>query len=280
LSICFLNGDFLPLDEARVSVLDRGFLLGDGVYEVIPVYNGKLFRGEDHLARLQASLDAIQMDNPLLPDQWLSLLRKLIERNGNGFLSLYLQVTRGVAMRDHAFPADTSPTVFAMCNPLKLVPAEVLQNGVAAVTLSDNRWLRCNIKAISLLPNVLLRQTAVEKDVSEALLIRDGQVTEGAASNVFLVKDGVVKTPPKSSFILAGITRDVVLELVHAGPYAAEETSIAEAELLEADEIWLSSSSKELLPVTRLNGKIVGDGKPGPAWSQTHDQFQHMKQQF
>jgi D-alanine transaminase len=275
--IVYLNGEFMPDTEARIPVLDRGFIFGDGVYEVIPVYGGKLFRFDEHLQRLQNSLDAIKISNPLDRTQWKTALSELINQNGGGDHSLYLQITRGSAKRDHALPEDVTPTVFAMCNELKPQPAEVIENGVAAITLDDIRWQRCHIKAISLLPNVLLRQEALDQGAAEAILIRGGQATEGAASNLFAVIDGVITTPPKGPLLLPGITRDLVLELAASHNLPHQEKDITLTELQQADEIWLTSSTREILSVTRLDGKTVADGKPGPLYKQMLTLYQDYK---
>ena len=277
MAIVYLNGVFCPASEAKVSVLDRGFLLGDGVYEVIPAYAGKLFRLKEHLDRLQSSLDAIRLENPLTYEQWEEMLNKLVQENYDSNLSIYLQVTRGVAVRDHAFPSDTSATVYAMANKIHSMPAEYYETGVAAITVEDNRWQRCDIKAISLLANVLLRQQAVDQGVAEAILIRDGHLTEGAASNIFVVIDGEIRTPAKGQYILPGITRDLVLELAIANHMSAAEKSISEEELISADEIWLTSSTKEILPVTQLNGQPVGSGKPGKIWQKASEIYRAYK---
>ena len=277
MSIVYLNGEFLPDSEARVPVLDRGFIFGDGVYEVIPVYSGKLFRFEEHLQRLQNSLNALKLSNPLTSDQWETTLSELIRQNGGGDQSFYLQITRGIAKRDHALPQNVTPTVFAMCNELKPQPADVIENGVAAITLDDIRWQRCHIKAISLLPNVLLRQEALDQGAAEAILIRDGLATEGAASNLFCVIDGVITTPPKGPMLLPGITRDLVLELAADHDLPHQEKDISLAELQQAEEIWLTSSTKEILSVTRLDGKAVADGKPGPLYKRMLTLYQDYK---
>lgn len=274
----YLNGEFMPDTEARISVLDRGFIFGDGVYEVIPVYGGKLFRFSEHLQRLQNSLDALRIDNPLSPEKWNQALNELIKQNGGGDLSLYLQITRGSAPRDHALPDNPVPTIFAMCNVLKPVSTEIVEKGVAAITLDDIRWLRCHIKAISLLPNVLLRQEALDQGAAEAILIRDGLATEGAASNLFAVINGVITTPPKSHMLLPGITRDLILELAIANGLPSQEKDIRLDELKHADEIWLTSSTKEILSVTRLDGHPVAEGKPGPLYQRVLALYQDYKQ--
>jgi len=279
----YLNGTFLPLNQAMVPVLDRGFIFGDGVYEVIPAYGGKLFRLAEHLARLDHSLAGVRINNPLAHAQWDEILSELLRRNttpDNPDQYIYLQVTRGVAKRDHAFPQGVTPTVLAMSNPLPPVPEAFTTQGITAVTLPDIRWKYCHIKAIALLPNILLRQEAVERGATEAILIRDGTVTEGAASNLFIVTQGTVITPPKGPLLLPGITRDLILELAQAAGIAHREAAISEAELRAADEIWLTSSTKEIMPVTRLDDVTVGDGKPGPLWQRMTVLFQDYKQQL
>jgi D-alanine transaminase len=270
--IVYLNGEFLPLDQAKVSVLDRGFLFGDGIYEVIPVYGGRLFRLDEHLQRLEGSLAGIRMQSPLSRSDWEKILSRLI--GGEHDQSVYLQITRGAALkRDHAIPDDVTPTVFAMCMPIAPIPVA----GVSAVTLDDIRWQYCHIKAITLLPNVLLRQQAIDRGGVEAILARNGYVTEGAASNVFAVIDEVVVTPPKSHDLLPGITRDLILELACEHRIAAEERALALAELQRASEIWLTSSTREVLPVIRLDGKAVGDGIPGRVWREMYAIYQAYK---
>ena len=275
----YLNGEFLPLAEARIPVLDRGFIFGDGVYEVIPVYSGKPFRLDAHLLRLQASLDGIRLANPHGAESWRTLIAKLIAAQAYDDQSLYVQVTRGVAPRDHAFPKGVAPTVFMMANPL-VTPSQTLKaSGVCAITASDNRWLRCDIKAVSLLPNVLLRQQAVDAGCAETILLRDGFLTEGAASNIFVMKDGVLLAPPKSNFMLPGITYDVVLELAATHGIAHEVRAIPEAEVRSADELWMTSSTREVLAITQLNGQPVGDGRPGPAAQRMDAFYQQYKKQ-
>jgi D-alanine transaminase len=274
----YLNGVFLPIEQACVPVLDRGFLFGDGVYEVIPVYGGNLFRLEQHLQRLDHSLAGVRIGNPMSRTLWRDTLDELVERNGGGDQSIYFQVTRGAApKRDHAFPANVLPTVFMMSTPLAPLPADLAQNGIAAVTLADIRWQKCDIKAITLLPNVLLRQEALDKGAAEAILLRDGLAVEGAASNLFTVKDGAIITPPKGPQLLPGITRDLILELAAAHQVPHREAVITEAELRAADEIWLTSSTREILPVTRLDGQAVSGGKPGPVWARLIGLYQEYK---
>jgi len=276
-SIVFLNGSYLPMSEARVPVLDRGFIFGDGVYEVIPVYGRRPFRMPEHLRRLQYSLDAIRIDNPHTEEAWTRLVLGLIDRCPHDDQSLYLQVTRGVARRDHAFPKGARPTVFMMTNALSTPSPELLSTGAAAVTATDNRWLRCDIKSTALLGNVLMRQLAVDAGAHETVMIRDGFLTEGSASNVFVVRDGVILAPPKSNLILPGTTYDVVLELAQANAMPVEIRPVSEAELRAADELWITSATREVLAVTRLDGKPVGDGTPGPVFRRMHAAFGEFK---
>ncbi len=279
----YLNGRFLPLAEAGVSPLDRGFLYGDGVYEVIPVYSRRAFRIDEHLQRLQATLDGISLGNPLAVDAWKSLIFKLIEAAPWDDQSIYLQVTRGADdKRDHAFPPASVPaSVFAFASPLLTTPAEVRAQGVAAITVPDLRWSRCDLKVISLLANVLARQQAVAQGCAEALLIRDGHMKEGAASNIFVVKDGVLLAPPKTQLMLPGITYDVILELAESHGQRLEIREIHENELRAADEVWMSSSTKEILAITTLDGQPVGSGelagKPGPFGEQMWQWYQDFK---
>lgn len=280
----YLNGVYMPIAEASISVLDRGFIFGDGVYEVIPVYSGKAFRLAEHLRRLQFSLDGIRLQNPHSEIGWTDIINELIARNEAQDQYLYLHITRGVAKRDHAFPnPPVTPTVFMMSNPLLTPPAALLQSGVCAVTEQDNRWLRCDIKAISLLPNVLLRQAAVDAGCAETILIRAGSMgagafmTEGAASNIFLAKNGTLLAPPKDNLMLPGITYDVILELAAANGIPHEVRRIAAAELLTADELLMTSSTKEVMAITQLDGKPVGTGKPGAMFARLHALYQDFK---
>ncbi len=272
----YLNGHFMPIDKACISVLDRGFIFGDGVYEVIPVYSRKPFRLTAHLQRLQHSLDGIRLKNPHTNHEWRQLLTQIIEKNEGEDQSVYLHITRGVAKRDHAFP-DVPPTVFIMSNPLTPPAAELLENGVTAITASDNRWVRCDIKSISLLPNVLLRQLAVDEKAAETILIRDGYLTEGSASNIFVVKNQVLLVPPKSHLMLPGITYDVTLELAASHDIIHAVREVTEDELFTAEEIMLTSSTREIMAITHLNGKMVGTGKPGPKFRQLHQLYQQYK---
>ena len=278
MTTAYLNGTFLPLEDASVPVMDRGFLFGDGVYEVIPVYAGRLFRLAHHLQRLRNSLQAVHIDNPLADSDWETMLTELVNRNATPDQAVYLQVTRGVAAkRDHAFPADTQPTLFAMSTPMAASADIDSIAGAIAITLPDVRWKLCNIKAITLLPNVMLRQQAVDAGAVEAILIKDGYAIEGAASNVFIVKNDLLITPPNGPALLPGITRDLIIELAanHAIPF--READITEAELFAADEIWLSSSTREISPVTLLDDTVISAGKPGPLWKRMITLYQQYK---
>jgi D-alanine transaminase len=273
----FLNGKFLPIEQAMVPVLDRGFIFGDGVYELIPVYSRAPFRMDDHLARLERSLAAVRIKNPYTREKWREIILQLIAKQPWEDQAVYFQVTRGVAKRDHAFPAGVEPTVFVMCNPLVNPPRELVEKGGSAVTAVDNRWLRCDIKSISLLGNVLARQVSADALAQETILFRDGKLTEASASNVFIVKRGVLLSPPKSNLILPGITYDVVAEIAQAAKIPLEFRDISEAEVRGADEVWATSSSKEILAIVMLDGKPVADGKPGPLFKRAFALYQEFK---
>lgn len=276
MTIVYLNDDFIPLSHARVSVLDRGFTFADGVYEVIPVFSGAPFRLAEHLQRLRNSLDGVSLPLDYDRAKWQSLIAQLLTLNAvSGDASIYVQVTRGAAERNHCYQAGSTPTVFICCKPLQETD---LSRGVGAVLHEDIRWEYCHIKAVALLPNVMLKQYAREKDGSiEAILYRDGYITEGAASNVFIVAGVTVTTPPKSNRLLPGITRDLVVELLGASPYQCREVPVSKAELLQADEIWITSSTLGIAPVARLDGRPVGGGKPGPAWRGIDTIYQAFK---
>ncbi|GAB4290430.1 MAG: D-amino acid aminotransferase [Methylophaga sp.] len=273
----FLNGEYLPVEQARVSVLDRGFLMGDGVYEVIPVYRGMPFRLEPHLQRLQHSLDGVRMRNPYSIGEWRDIIARLIRDNEGENQAVYLQVTRGVAPRDHVFPEGIEPTVFVMTNPMKPLPDGYKKQGIKAITVEDIRWAQCDIKAITLLPNSLLRQKAQDVGAQEALLIRDGFMTEGSSSNSYAVLEGVVYTAPKDEKVLPGITRDLVVELLESAGIPYREEAVSAEQLKQADEIWISSSTREVLPVTTLDNEPVGKGSPGPVWQQVDALYQRYK---
>ena len=273
----FLNGEYVATENAHISVMDRGFLFGDGIYEVIPVYHGSLFRFDSHLERLENSLNLTHIENPYSRDEWREIMLPLIDATKDQYV--YFQVTRGVAeKRDHAFPVGVKPTIFMMCN--DIAPFNGKEDGVKAISLEDNRWSSCNIKAIALLGNILLRQQAVENDCAEAILVREGYVTEGSASNVFAVIDGVLITPPKSNFILAGITRDVILELAVANNIPVSEEVISLEALKTASEIWFASSTREILPVVELDGQPVANGQVGQLWHRMNDLLQTYKTHY
>src|SRR5262245_10800018 len=278
MSKVFLNGKLLPVDEAKVSVLDRGFIFGDGVYELVPVYSRVPFRMEEHLVRLERSLGETRIRNPYSRAQWRGHIYGLIDAQAFEDQGVYFQVTRGAAKRDHAFPKNVEPTVFMMANPLVNPPREHVERGGAAVSAPDNRWLRCDIKSISLIGNVLMRQLSAEAEASETILFRDGKLTEASASNVFIVKQGVIISPPKSNLILPGITYDVIVELAQASKLPMQFRDVAEAEVRGADEVWVSSSSKEVFPIVSLDGKPIGDGRPGPAFRRMYQLYQDFKQ--
>lgn len=267
--VVYLNGGYQPLEEARVSVVDRGFTFSDGIYEVLPVFYGKIFRFNEHLDRLDNSLSAIRIINPYSRDEWREICENILERNpSNEGQSIYIQITRGVGDRNHIYGTDLKPTVFVMCRP---VGERNFTDGIKAITHEDIRWQYCYIKSTALLANVLLRQHAFDADGSrEAILIRDGRLTEGAASNVFVVAGGVIKTPEKDGSILPGITRDLVVELLRNSGYECLETNIMGEKLRDADEIWITSSTIGIAPVTVLDGSAVGNGHPGPMWERAN----------
>jgi D-alanine transaminase len=269
----------MPLDEAKVPVLDRGFIFGDGVYEVVPVYSKVPFRLEEHLNRLERSLGAVGIRNPYTREQWRGFIAGVVERQPFEDQGVYFQVTRGVAKRDHAFPKDAQPTVFMMSNPLVPPPRAQVERGASAITARDNRWLRCDIKSISLIGNVLLRQLSADADAVETILFRDGKLTEASSSNVFIVKHGVILSPPKNELILPGITYDVVVELARGHAMPLEMRDITESEVRGADEIWVSSSSKEVLAVVELDGQAVGEGRPGAVFRRMHQLYQDFKRE-
>jgi D-alanine transaminase len=276
----YLNGEYMPLGQACVPVLDRGFLFGDGVYEVIPVYGGHPFRLQQHLDRLESSLKAIRIPSPHSVEEWKQIFQGLIDTTPGQDSGLYLQVTRGVAPRDHSFPEFVRPTVFAMLNPIKPVSPEILHTGIKAVVREDIRWDRCDIKSVSLLGNVLLKQEAIEAGAAETIMVRDGRVTEGSISNIFVVKTGEIITPARDQFLLGGITRDLVLELARRHGLPVREAEIREPFLRAADEIWTTSSTREVLPVTQLDGNPVGDGRPGPVWETIRTLYGQCKERL
>ncbi|TRZ89312.1 MAG: D-amino acid aminotransferase [Rhodocyclaceae bacterium] len=283
----FLNGRWLPADQARVSVMDRGFLFGDGVYEVIPVYSRQVFRLDQHLARLQKSLDGIQLDNPYRPEEWIAFVTQLANEAEWEDQSIYIQVTRGpMPVRNHAFPEEITPTAVLLAEPMTPPPASQSEQGIGAVSAADIRWLRCDLKTTSLLANCLLRQLAVSAGCVETVLFRDGFLTEGSASSIFVVKGGVLLAPIKNHLMLPGITYDVVLELAAQHGLPHEVRDITEAETRDADELWMCSSTKEVLPIVTLDGRAVGaavgsgvgtGGTPGPVFAQMYAWYQEFK---
>jgi len=275
--VVYLNGEFVALDNARISVLDRGFIYGDGVYEVVPIYRRQPFRMPQHLRRLQYSLDGIRLANPHTEKQWDTLIHELAAKQPFPDQALYLQVTRGVAKRDHSFPPGVPPTVFMMSNPLPLPSREQIEDGVAVVTAEDNRWHRCDLKTTSLVANVLMRQLAVDHNAVETIMFRNGYLTEASASNVLIVKHGTVIAPPKDHLILPGITYDATLEVARDAGVPVEVRKVTGAEALAAEEMWLSSSTKEVLAVTRVDGAPFGDGVPGPVFRKVWQAFQDKK---
>lgn len=279
MGLVYLNGTFSPLEEARVSVMDRGFLFGDGIYEVVPVYGRKAFRLEEHLTRLDRSLAQVRIANPHTAAQWQTLVEKIIAAADFEDQSVLLQVTRGVSpVRNHAFPnSPPEPTVFILAEPLNPPDAKLKAEGVTAVSAADNRWLRCDIKAISLLANCLLRQKAIDEGCAETVMFRDGILTEGAASNIFVVKDGTVLAPQKNHLMLTGITYDVVLELAARLALPLVVRDITDSEVRNADELWLSSSTKEILPIISLDNRPIGNGRPGPIYGVMDQGYQQFK---
>lgn len=275
--LVYLNGAFLPPGEACISPLDRGFLFGDGVYEVIPSYRGAFFLLDEHLERLGRSLAGIRIAEPRPEEGWSRLLERLLERNPGGDRSVYLQVSRGVAPRDHAFPAGATPTVFAMVSPIVPTRPDPAEAGIGAITLPDQRWGRCDIKSIALLANVLARQQAVDSGAVEAILLRDGVVTEGAASNVFVVHGEIVSTPPLGHSILPGITRRFLVDTLREAGWDCRETPVSGEALRSADEIWVTSSTREVVPVTTLDGHPVGGGRGCPVWQRALGIFRRTR---
>jgi len=275
--IVYLNGQFLPIEEAKVPVLDRGFIYGDGVYELIPVYRRRPFRLPQHLTRLQHSLDGIRLANPHSETEWTEIVSEVIARQPFDDQGVYFQVTRGVAKRDHTFPPGVAPTVFMMSNPLVSPTAEQIEKGVAVVTADDNRWQRCDLKTISLVGNVLMRQLAADAGAVETVMFRDGSLTEASASNVLVVIHGVIVAPPKNNLILPGITYGAAYEFAHEAGLPFEMRPVSRAEVLIADEMWLSSSTKEVVAVTTMDGRPFASGTPGPMFRKVHALFQEHK---
>jgi D-alanine transaminase len=283
--LCYLNGEYTPISQAKVSVLDRGFIFGDGIYEVVPVYGRRLFRFDEHMARMNRSLSKLRIDNPHGRDEWLARCRKLVasvgDATGTDDLLVYIQVTRGVAPRDHVMPPGLVPTVFMMVNPMKPATAEQRHHGVSCVTARDFRWERGDIKSISLLGNVLARQISADRGALETIMFRDGFLTEAAASNVWIAHEGALLGPPKSEHVLEGIRVELLRELCEDCGIAYNLRPLSEADVLTADEVMLSSATKEILPVTRIDGEGVGHGalrgKPGPVYARLYEAYQQAK---
>jgi len=283
--LCYLNGEYTPISQAKVSVLDRGFIFGDGIYEVVPVYGRRLFRFDEHMARMNRSLSKLRIDNPHSRDDWLARCRKLVasvgDATGTDDLLVYIQVTRGVAPRDHVMPPGLVPTVFMMVNPMKPATAEQRHHGVTCVTARDFRWERGDIKSISLLGNVLARQISADRGALETIMFRDGFLTEAAASNVWIAHEGALLGPPKSEHVLEGIRVELLRELCEDCGIAYNLRPLSEADVLTADEVMLSSATKEILPVTRIDGEGVGHGalrgKPGPVYARLYEAYQQAK---
>ncbi len=283
---CYLNGHYQPLSQTSVNVMDRGFIFGDGIYEVVPVYAQRLFRFDEHMARLSRSLSKLRITNPHSREQWLALCRSLMastfEATGATDQLVYIQVTRGVAPRDHVMPPGLTPTVFMMANPMKQASAEQRHAGVACTTARDFRWERGDIKSTSLLGNVLARQMSADHGAIETIMFRDGYLTEAAASNVWIVHEGALLGPPKSDHVLEGIRVELLRELCEDCGVAYNLRPIPEADVMSADEVMLSSATKEVLPVTRIDNEMVGHGalrgKPGPVYARLHEAYQRAKQ--
>ncbi|HEY7962774.1 MAG TPA: D-amino acid aminotransferase [Steroidobacteraceae bacterium] len=281
LPLCYLNGAYLPLSEARISPLDRGFLYADGVYEVMPVYGGRPFRFGAHQERLGRSLAGISMEDPHSVPEWRAILGELIARNGGGDQYVYWQVTRGAQHgRTHAPLPRIPRTVFAFCAPFPVTPPALLEQGLACVTATDTRWARCDIKSVALLANVLLRQLSVDAGAAETILLRDGELTEASASAVHVVLGGEVLMPPNSRRILPGTTRSAVEEMAARAGIACRVLPVTEAQLRAADEVWLSAATREVQPVTSLDGHAVGSGKPGPLWRRVYEELQRFKREL
>lgn len=280
LPLCYLNGEYVALRDARISPLDRGFLFADSVYEVQPVFAGRMFLFREHCERLDRSLREIRIENPHTAPEWLGILEQLIARNGGGDMYVYVQVTRGMEYgRNHAFPAVVKPSVFAMVAPLPEFSEEQRSTGVSAITVQDFRWGRCDIKVTALLANVLMKQQAVDAGASEAIIVREGEVLEGSSTSVFIVANGVLITPPNGRSILPGTTRDAALSLA-AGVMPVEIRKVSVDELRAADEVWISAATRDVLPVTRIDGVSVGSGRPGPAWLGMAQSFRGLRQRL
>lgn len=276
-ALCHLDGTYSALKDARVSVLDRGFIFGDGVYEVLPAYGGRIFRFGEHMDRLDRSLAELRIPNPHTRDEWLAIARRLIaDRQAAGVVNqlIYLQVTRGVALRDHVMPVGLKPTVFVMASEMKLATPEQRSRGVACVTAEDFRWRKAHIKSTSLLGSVFARQISADAGAVETVMFRDGLLSEAAASNVWIVRNGQVMGPPKDHLVLEGIRYGLIESICRDAGIPFELRRITRDEVFSADEVFLSSATKEVLPVTLLDGRAVGDGQPGPVVAKLHAAYQ------
>lgn len=281
LPICHLDGAWIPLREARISPLDRGFLFGDGVYEVVPVFQGRPFRFKEHFDRLTRSATALGIPDPHSRDAWRDLVRELMARNGGGDLYVYVQLTRGAEFgRNHAPPAHLAPTVFAFAAPLPTLSERQHTHGLACITTDDIRWARCDIKSVALLANVMARAQAAAANADEAILLKDGELREASASTVHVVKGGVILTPPNSNDILPGTTRTVVEEIADRLGLSRQTRPISESELRSADEIWLAAATRNVSPVTQLDGHAVGSGRPGPIWQRVAQGFADLQHEL
>ena len=273
----YLNGQYMPIEEARIPVLDRGFIFGDGIYEFVPVFDRVPFRLTEHWQRLERSLREVQIANPFDAAGFRAIVDKLVEAHPWENQGVYVQITRGVAPRDHSFPKGVQPTVFIMSNRLALPSAELIEQGMSVSVREDIRWLRCDIKSISLMGHCMLRSEATAEGNAEVILVRNGLVTEASSSNILVVKDGVVLCPPKDHLILPGITYDVVLELLRENGFQHQVRPVTAAELRSADEVWITSSTKDVLAVTRMDGQPVGSGRPGPLFLRIRPLFGALK---
>ncbi len=281
LPLCYLNGRQLPVEEARISPFDRGFLYADGAYELMPVYAGRPFRFQAHRERMTRSLGEIFIRDPHTHDEWHAILGNLVAANGGGDQYIYWQVTRGAENgRNHAPLPDIPRTVFAFCAPFPVTPPSVLERGVTCITTDDTRWARCDIKSVSLLANVLLRQLSIDANAAETILLRDGELIEASSSAVHVVINGEIRTPPRSKKLLPGTTRSVMEEMAGRAGIPFRSTRVTEAELRDAAEIWISASTREIQPVTLLDGRPVGTGKPGSLWRRVYDELQTYKQEL
>ncbi|MEI6738166.1 MAG: D-amino acid aminotransferase [Pseudomonadota bacterium] len=279
----FLNGEYMPIEDAKISPLDRGFIFGDGVYEVIPYYNGRGLRAREHLVRLQRSMDALYMSNPYSIEKWESVIAGLIAKNGGGNVGVYIQVTRGIAKRDFPPPQGLSPTIFLMVNSLPTPKPEVYERGISGASIDDSRWLRCHIKSTALLGAVLLKHESSLDGDDEAVMFRDGYLTESSASNIAAVKDGIILCPPMDNLILGGITYVLMIELARRAGIPLEVRRVLRREVETADELWIMSSTKEVVPIVTLDKRPVGRGanagKPGPLFKKMYQLFQDYKRE-